>query len=108
MNNPGSILDKIAMNGLLCVDRSNKIYSRISRMLAKHHCPNGIIIDKRLPQVQRFLVNIEKLDEFFRSNNVTHIFINEREERMEDNSYKISHTSTIDKTNVVVNCIVGI
>tara|TARA_R110002020_G_scaffold90534_15_gene220478 strand:+ start:1901 stop:2215 length:315 start_codon:yes stop_codon:yes gene_type:complete len=104
MNNPGSILDGLYLLG----GNNNKIYSRITRMLTKHYCPNGIIIEKKLPSVQRFVVNREKLGEFFRDNKVTHIFINEYEERMEDQQYKTSGVSIVDKTNVIVNCIVGI
>lgn len=109
MNNPGSILDGLStIHGNPIFIENNKIMSRLTRMEARHYCPHGVIIDKKHPKVQRFVVNKERLGEFFRANKVTHIFINKHEERMEDKSYRTSSLAMTNSTVVVVNCIVGI
>jgi hypothetical protein len=76
-------------------------------MEAKHYGPQCQIISEKDYRVERFLVNKERIGEFFRENNVTHIYINEALEKKEDAGYKFGPFAVIDKTNVIINCIIS-
>ena len=77
-------------------------------MEVRHFGGNHIeIISTPDPRQQKYIVKREVLDKFFKSNNVTHVYINETAEKREDNSYIFGGICIKDKANVVVNCVIG-
>jgi hypothetical protein len=102
MNRPNFAIDKYNFFG------GNKIYSRITRPLARQYCPEAKIVSERSIWTERYVVNKEKLQEFFRANNVTEIYINEKEEFLEDRQYRLGPYQIVDKTHLIVNCVISL
>ena len=101
MNRPKFNIDKFNILG----QSQNKIFDYISLVEIRQYATSSKVVSRRVPGLQRYVVNRESISEFFRQLNPEFVYYNEKYILEQRKQYSTGMYQITDKTKVIVECI---